>query len=739
VCWTAAPSIVAESLQAVPDPLVTVLRPGQPASGVAVAASLARALSPEEALDAPPGWLLPEQVQSFRRALATLRRYGGVLLTDPVGSGKTYVALAVAAALNRGPTACLVPATLQAQWDSIAASLGVPVSLCSHEQASRGRLPTGTRGLVLIDESHHFRHSATRRYRHVASWLVGRTALMITATPVVNRAADLSNQLLLAVADDALLLDGIVSLRTLLTKGCTAASLGQLVIEREPVAASRPGIVRTTTSPTTLECTAVDRMVELLGRLQLSRTDSIAALLRRVLLRSAGSSPAALVATLARYRRLLLHARDASQSGQRLDRSEIRRFTGELGDQLIWWELVAPTEMATDIALNDLNEIDELICSVRNAAPGSDDKLRRLREILRDGPPSLVFTSFRATVRHIRDGMADSKLAWCTGKSAGIGHTVVPRAAVLGWFRASPPSSLGPRHLVVTDVAAEGLNLQRAGRVIHYDLPWTPMRLDQREGRSVRYGSRYPQVEVVRFTPPPTLERRLGIESLLARKRKLPAILGLGPHGKQVWRWRSELASRFNHIPAVAGTALIPSEQEGLLAGFTLHSGGPPVWLSSALLWLQRDGTWTEAPDIVEAHLDQAADRVDIRPIDDARLRTWLVPLAVAIKERLTLAGSRRWIVPEPASRARRVAARLLMFTREAARMHRPDRLMQLEQAMGFVTRGHTAGEAALIERLAESTDAELNAALSTLPRRTARWDSIEVKITGLVLFAPTP
>ena len=35
-----------------------------------------------------------------RRAVAAIRRYGGALLADPVGTGKTYVALAVAAALN---------------------------------------------------------------------------------------------------------------------------------------------------------------------------------------------------------------------------------------------------------------------------------------------------------------------------------------------------------------------------------------------------------------------------------------------------------------------------------------------------------------------------------------------------------------------------------------------------------------------------------------------------------------
>jgi superfamily II DNA or RNA helicase len=656
------------------------------------------------------------------------------MLADPVGSGKTYVALAAAATLNRGVTTCLVPATLQKQWHSIAHSLGVPVRLWSHEQASRGRLPQESRGLVLIDESHHFRHSATRRYRQVAPWLVGQTALLITATPVVNRASDLSNQLLLTVPDDALLLHGIVSLRSLLRKDGTSASIGHVIIEGEPGRGTRPRILRTTSVPTTPECAKIGRIFELLAPLQLSCSESIAALLRRVLLRSAGSSTAALLGTLGRYRRLLLHARDACRSGQILDRSEIRRFTAELGDQLIWWELFEPAGMVTDIDLNDLNKIDEVIGSVRDAASGIDDKIQRLHEILSDGTPSLIFSSFRETVRHIRDAIP-GKLAWCTGERAGVGHTPVPRHSVLEWFQAGASSTLCPRHLVVTDVVAEGLNLQRAGRVIHYDLPWTPMRLDQREGRSVRYGSSYSEVEVVRFTPPPIMERWLGVERVLQRKSRLPATLGLGPDGRQVWRWRSELAARFAGNNAVAGAALVASEHEGLLAGFTLHSGGPSAWLSSTVLWLQRDGRWTEAPDLLEARLLEAAVRIDVSPIDDARLRSWLVQLAVAIRERLALASSHRWLAPEPASASRRIAERLQVLTREAARMHRPDRLVQLEQALGFITRGHTAGETTLIERLAESSDAELHSTLSTLPRPPLPRHAIEVRLTGLILF----
>jgi superfamily II DNA or RNA helicase len=691
-----------------------------------------------EAPDVAPQWLLPEQVQSFRRVLAALRRHGGAVLADPVGSGKTYVALAAAAAVNHGPTACLVPATLLAQWESTAARLGVRVTVCSHEQVSRGKLPRGTRGLVVIDESHHFRNPETRRYRNVAPWLVGRAALLVTATPVVNRPGDLGNQLLLGVRDDALLLDGVASLRTLLAKGGTTASLEQLVVEGRAASDRRPGTIRRIASPTTRECAALTQHMQALGRLRLSRSEPIAALLRGVLLRSAGSSPAALIAALSRYRRLLLHARDALGAGKVMDRSALRRFTTELGDQLIWWELMPLVETGSDIELSDLEKIDDLIESMGKAADNDDDKLSRLLGILSDGVPSLVFTAFRETVRYIRDRTGDSRLAWCTGERSGIGRIPLPRRDVLAWFREGASSRLAPRHLVVTDVAAEGLDLQRAGRVVHYDLPWTPMRLEQREGRSVRYGSRYAAVEVVRFASPPALERSLGMEGVLARKGRIPALVGLGPGGKHVWRWRSELALRLVGADAVAGTALVVSPHEGLLAGFALQSAGDrPAFLSTTVLWLERNGSWTEAPEALALWLDRAAAQRGIVPVEESRLRSWLVLLARLIKDRLTLTGSRRWVASEPTPAARRLSARLQAFTREAARKHQPDRLAGVEHALRFVTRGHTAGEVALIEGLADSSDAELDRVIPKLPPGPARWCGVAARLTGLILFGP--
>lgn len=735
--WTAAPSILAEDLVGVPDALLTALRPGPPASGAAVAARLAGSLSAVEQPAQPPVWLLPQQGSSFRRVLAAVYHYHGALLADPVGSGKTFIALAVAAAVNRGSTACLVPATLVAQWQAVADRLSITVTLCSHEQVSRGHLPRGTRGLVIVDESHHFRNPHTRRYRHLAPWLVGRSALFLTATPIVNRVVDLGYQLLLAVRDDALAPDGVTSLRRMLRCGQPVPSLGQLVFQSRAGLESRPRRIQKHSRPGESECFVAEGMLEMVGRLRLSRHEAIAGLIRGVLLRATASSPAALGGALRRYRRLLLHARDAVVAGRVVDRTQLRRFTRELDDQLVWWELLPVTEAQSEVELNDLVKLGQIIDWVDTAAQTMDGKLRRLRNLLVDGAPTLVFVGSRHTVRYIRDHLSDLRMAWCTGDKAGVGSTTLSRQTVLGWFREPPHPGPAPAHLVVTDVAAEGLDLQRAARVVHYDLPWTPMRMEQREGRSVRYGSHYAQVEVVRFPLPRVLERQLRVHSSLARKHKLPAAAGLGFSGRQVWQWRAELAARFGGFVPARGVAAVHSQMAGLLAGFTLYRTGDPRPLSAAVLWLEPGGHWTEAPEIIAARLEAAATYTKVLPVERARLNEWLAILARPIRERLAFTRGRRWITPEPTAEARQVLMRLQSLVGDAARKHDPKGLAELERAIAFVAGGHTAGEADLLNRLGQVTDSELRATVRDLPRSSIPEGNIEVQLTGLIVWGP--
>jgi Helicase conserved C-terminal domain len=290
---------------------------------------------------------------------------------------------------------------------------------------------------------------------------------------------------------------------------------------------------------------------------------------------------------------------------------------------------------------------------------------------------------------------------------------------------------------VVTDVAAEGLDLQRAARVIHYDLPWTPMRLEQREGRSVRYGSQHSQVEVLRFAAPPVLERMLRLEATLARKAKLPGLAGLGGDGSQVWRWRASLAEQFGRGEPRAGVAAVAASQPCLLAGFSLSPSGDPASLAATVLWLAPDDSWSEQPEAIATHLAVAARQHQILPVDTDQMKSWLALLAVPLRERMALIRSRRWVTPDPSPTARRLAGRLQSLIRDAARRHQATALARLERAFAFVAGGHTAGEAMLVDRLAQGSSAELIAALSKLPTVSATYDGIEVRLNGLILFGP--
>jgi hypothetical protein len=264
------------------------------------------------------------------------------------------------------------------------------------------------------------------------------------------------------------------------------------------------------------------------------------------------------------------------------------------------------------------------------------------------------------------------------------------------------------------------------------------MRLAQREGRAVRLGSRHQEVEVVRFAPPPILERLLRLEATLVRKAKLPAVAGLGPGGEHVWRWRSELAGWFTQTAPVAGVAATDSSSPGILAGFTLHRVSDPMaCLSAALGWLEPGGAWDESPATITDRLLTAAHSRTLM-LDDQQIRECLARLAQPIRERLALTQGRHWASREPPPSVRQIAGRLQDLIREAARLRQGERLLRLERALSFVVRGHTAGEALLIDRIARLPDRAIEAALIRPAPAQMEWDGIEVRLTGLILFVET-
>lgn len=83
--------------------------------------------------------------------------------------------------------------------------------------------------------------------------------------------------------------------------------------------------------------------------------------------------------------------------------------------------------------------------------------------------------------------------------------------------------------ILTTDVLSEGVNLQQAGRIINYDLPWNPMRIVQRHGRIDRIGSKHKVVEMGLFFPSAHLNELLRLEETLERKlAQAEAAVGAG-------------------------------------------------------------------------------------------------------------------------------------------------------------------------------------------------------------------
>lgn len=83
--------------------------------------------------------------------------------------------------------------------------------------------------------------------------------------------------------------------------------------------------------------------------------------------------------------------------------------------------------------------------------------------------------------------------------------------------------------ILTTDVLSEGVNLQQAGRIINYDLPWNPMRIVQRHGRIDRIGSKHDTVHMGLFFPAAHLDELLHLEETLERKlAQAEAAVGAG-------------------------------------------------------------------------------------------------------------------------------------------------------------------------------------------------------------------
>ncbi len=237
------------------------------------------------------------------------------------------------------------------------------------------------------------------------------------------------------------------------------------------------------------------------------------------LLRCVMSSPAAAVAALGTRH-------DALQGEE--DEPDFRPFVFESPDEQTVDEHPTPPVEATEQTLpatdrQRLRELARLAEKLKGSA--HDLKLARcaelVGELLRAGFHPIVWCRYIATAEYVAEGL----------QRALPGVRVIAVSGRLGdderQLKVAELACEPHRVLVATDCLSEGINLQHAfTAALHYDLPWNPNRLEQREGRVDRYGQTAKVVKTIRYFSPDSPVDGVVLEVLLNKAREIHRTLG---------------------------------------------------------------------------------------------------------------------------------------------------------------------------------------------------------------------
>lgn len=137
----------------------------------------------------------------------------------------------------------------------------------------------------------------------------------------------------------------------------------------------------------------------------------------------------------------------------------------------------------------------------------NDSKYKRLRDVivryLNKHPKGkiVLFAFFRPTLRYLEERLKEDGI-----KSIILmGGAGIDKYAVIETFR----EKNGPNILLSSEVASEGVDLQFSSVIINYDLPWNPMRVEQRIGRLDRLGQKSPRITIWNLFYEDTIDARI--------------------------------------------------------------------------------------------------------------------------------------------------------------------------------------------------------------------------------------
>ena len=437
--------------------------------------------------------LLEHQLRTVRMVLRRLR--GRALLCDEVGLGKTIEAsMTLLELVARGlvrRTLILTPPSLVEQWQGeLRRKFGLDsithddplfreqgkTAWQQHErivasyhtakrEPHRSAILEQEWDMVIIDEVHHFRNARTQLWKFAAE-LRKKYVLLLTATPVQNNLEELFNLV-------TLLQPGLLS---------TSRSFQRQFVDRKDKQSPRN----------------IDQLHELLTEVMVrNRRSTVGLALTHRIARTetVAFSPVEreLYDAVSAFVRRHLHQ---GSGGRMLNRMTLMTLQKAMGSSVF---AAAPIieRLAQDARLDPelRGPLSELAARARQITQSA--KIEHVLKVLATHDQKVViFTQFRDT----QEQLGERLLA--AGEDAVLFHGSMSRLqkeAAIQQFR-------GPtRILVSTDSGSEGRNLQFCNVIINFDLPWNPMKIEQRIGRLSRIGQQR-DVHVINLVAGDTLE-----------------------------------------------------------------------------------------------------------------------------------------------------------------------------------------------------------------------------------------
>ena len=154
-------------------------------------------------------------------------------------------------------------------------------------------------------------------------------------------------------------------------------------------------------------------------------------------------------------------------------------------------------------ALGEICDDPAYLAALERADTKVDGLLTLLQDIARREPSEklIIFSSFRRTIAYLARRLT----------AAGVrtvqlhGGIVDDRQTTIAAFSDAPAGTV----LLTSEVGGEGLDLQFCRILINYDLPWNPMKVEQRIGRIDRIGQASPVIDIVNLIAADTIEEQV--------------------------------------------------------------------------------------------------------------------------------------------------------------------------------------------------------------------------------------